>query len=385
MQDKNTASFSFQITASQLLHPISLLTPLVASNVVVPILRNFLFDLTPGFLNIKASDAHTSVMTQIPVKNNGKGSIAVPGKLLVETLRNIPDQPVELFVYEKTFSMVIVTKNGRYQIACERSSDFHFPELPEKKEASTLNFSAEKMKRALQQTLFAVSKEKDHFNNSLTGINLVFNKEGVVFAATDGHRLVRHQLLSTLENSPQHTTSLPSKGMLLLSQLLSGFEGDLTLTVDEGTTLFHFGSFHFITKPIGGKYPAYEAIIPADYRQVVTIPTADLLSAVKIIGFYTNKTKCEIVLIFNPNKLTVQAEDMDFSNNAETKVPCHFSGDPFKVAVNAKLFLEMLKHIYDDETIIQMNGADRPIVIRPSVEKKEEKTLMLIMPLSLQQ
>ena len=97
MQDKNTASFSFQITASQLLQPISLLTPLVASNVVVPILRNFLFDLTPGFLNIKASDAHTSVMTHIPVKNNGKGSIAVPGKLLVETLRNIPDQPIEIY------------------------------------------------------------------------------------------------------------------------------------------------------------------------------------------------------------------------------------------------------------------------------------------------
>ena len=108
---------------------------------------------------------------------------------------------------------------------------------------SLLEFSWDKMKRALQQTLFAVSKEKDHFNNSLTGINLVFNKEGVVFAATDGHRLVRHQLLSTLENPPQHTTSLPSKGMLLLSQLLSGFEGELTLTVDAGGTFFRFGSF----------------------------------------------------------------------------------------------------------------------------------------------
>ena len=145
----------FIVSSAALLKQLSSINGVITTNPVVPILENFLFEISEGKLKITASDLQTSMITELEVVAYENGSIAVPARILIDTLKNLPEQPVTFSVEEESYSIEINSDNGRYKLAGENATDF--PKVPAVTDGYSVSFSSDTLARAISYTIFATS------------------------------------------------------------------------------------------------------------------------------------------------------------------------------------------------------------------------------------
>jgi DNA polymerase-3 subunit beta len=156
----------FIVNSAYLLKQLSNINGVITTNPVVPILENFLFELEKGGLTVTASDLQTSMITELQVESKEKGSIAVPARILLDTLKNLPEQPVTFSIDESTYSIEIISDNGRYKLSGENATDF--PKVPTVSSDYSAHVSTEVLSRAINNTIFATSN--DELRPAMTGV-----------------------------------------------------------------------------------------------------------------------------------------------------------------------------------------------------------------------
>ena len=148
----------FIVNSSYLLKQLNAINGVITTNPVVPILENFLFEISGGTLTITASDLQTSMMTELEVESKEEGSIAMPAKILLETLRNLPEQPVNFTIEESSYSVEISSDNGRYKLSGENATDF--PRVPSVSDGYSVNIPSEVLGMAISNTIYATSNDE---------------------------------------------------------------------------------------------------------------------------------------------------------------------------------------------------------------------------------
>ena len=87
------------IISNVLLKALQNVSGLLSSNSLVPIIENFLFTCEDDKLFITATDNETRAIVELsPEKINGEGSVAIPPRVLLETLKTFPNIPVNINV-----------------------------------------------------------------------------------------------------------------------------------------------------------------------------------------------------------------------------------------------------------------------------------------------
>src|SRR5687768_8228979 len=179
----------FIVSSSALLKQLQSINGVITTNPVVPILENFLFEINEGTLTITASDLETSMITEMHVEAKENGKIAAPARILLDTLKNLPDQPVTFTIDEETYTIELSSANGRYKLSGENATDF--PRVPVVKSSNSIEVPSNLLARAINKTIFAVST--DELRPAMTGIFVQLNDNNITFVATDGHRLLRYR------------------------------------------------------------------------------------------------------------------------------------------------------------------------------------------------
>ncbi len=160
-----------------------------SSSTVLPILENFLFEIKDGNLTISATDLQTSMTTSLPVESKEGGKVAVPARILLDTLKTLPDQPISFNIDDSTFSIEISAGDGKYKLSGENGDDF--PKIPVVENASSVNLPASVLTEAITKTIFAVSS--DELRPAMTGVFCQLSEQYITFVATDAHKLVRYR------------------------------------------------------------------------------------------------------------------------------------------------------------------------------------------------
>lgn len=367
----------FSVSSSELLKQMQIASGAIAASPVLPILDDFLFTIKKNQLTIAATDLETSITNKLEVMSDGDGSVAIPAKILLDTLKALPDQPITIAVDEETFGITITSAYGKYRLAGENGQDY--PRIPESDRVDTVVVPATTLSKAISKTLFATSS--DELRPAMTGVyvSLDFNK--LTFVATDAHKLVRY----TFSNVPSEIATsfiIPKKALNLLKNALP-LEGDVTMSFDKANAFFAFGDTHLVCRLIDARYPDYNAVIPVGNPNLLTIRRTDLQSSLKRIAIYANKTTNQVILDISPSSLTVSAQDLDFSNEAAEQLPCTYSGNPLTIGFNAKFLVEMLGVLEADEVKMELSTPSRAGILLPVEETEGEDILMLVMPVML--
>jgi len=368
----------FIVSSSALLKQLSSINGVVTNNPVVPILENFLFEINNSTLTITASDLETSMITELPVEAKENGRIAAPAKILLETLKNLPDQPVTFTIDEETYTIEISSSNGRYKLSGENATDF--PRVPVVQGASAIDIPSNVLGRAINKTIFAVSN--DELRPAMTGIFVQLRTDNVTFVATDGHRLLRYR--RTDVSTPQETSLIiPRKAFTLLKSTLPSEATAVRMEFNQSNAFFSFDNIRMICRLIDERYPDYENVIPVQNPNKLVIDRQDLLSSVKRISIYSNKTTHQIRLKLNGSELQVSAEDLDFSNEANERLACQYEGEDMEIGFNARFLMEMLNNIDSDEITFELSTPNRAGLLMPIMSEDNENVLMLVMPVML--
>jgi DNA polymerase-3 subunit beta len=370
----------FIVNSGYLLKHLSHINGVITTNPVVPILENFLFEINKNALTVTASDLQTSMITDLTIESKEKGSIAVPARILLDTLKNLPDQPVTFSVDEATYSIELSSDNGRYKLSGENATDF--PKVPAVSNDFTAEVSSEVLARAINNTIFATSN--DELRPAMTGVYLNLSDKHTTFVSTDGHRLVRYRR-SDVKSDNGSAIIIPRKALNLLKATLPSENIPVTLDFNLSNAFFKFGNIRMICRLIDERFPDYENVIPASNTIKMTIDRASFLSSLRRISIYANKTTHQVRLKITGSELMISAEDLDFSNEANERLSCEHDGEDIEIGFNAKFLVEMLGNLDSDQIRLSLSAPNKAGVILPAEKDKNEDILMLVMPVMLNQ
>ena len=370
----------FIVNSSYLLKQLSYINGVITANPVVPILENFLFEIDKSRLTVTASDLQTSMITEINVESKERGNIAVPARILLDTLKNLPDQPVTFSMDESTYSIELSSDNGRYKLSGENATDF--PKVPSVSNDFSASISSDVLGRAINNTIFATSN--DELRPAMTGVYVNLGDKNTTFVSTDGHRLVRYRR-ADVKSDNGSTIIIPRKALNLLKATLPSENTDVTIDFNPSNAFFKFGTIRMICRLIDERFPDYENVIPATSTIKMTINRTDFLSSLKRISIYANKTTHQVRLKITGSELQVSAEDLDFSNEANERLSCEHEGEDIEIGFNARFMIEMLSNLDTEQIKLNMSAPNKAGVILPVEKDKNEDILMLVMPVMLNQ
>ena len=367
----------FIVSSSQLLKQLQVLGGVINSNNTLPILDNFLFELSENQLKVSASDLETTMSAVVDVESDSNGSIAVSARLLLDTLKTFPDQPLT-FKTEGESTIEISSDQGKYDMAYFNGSEF--PKAVTLPSPSKTVVPAHVLATAISKTIFAAGN--DDLRPVMSGVFFQFSSENLTFVATDAHKLVKYTRTDVTADQTAEFI-MPKKPLNLLKGILSGDE-EVTIEYNDSNAKFTFDNFVLMCRLIDGKYPNYEAVIPKENPNKLTVDRASFLNSVRRVSIFSSKTTHQIRLKMAGTELNISAEDLDFSNKADERLSCDYQGDDMQIGFNSRFLSEMLNNLNSNEVLIEMSLPNRAGILTPIDGTDEgEKVTMLVMPVML--
>ncbi|TDP61088.1 DNA polymerase III subunit beta [Flavobacterium dankookense] len=368
----------FIVSSSYLLKQLQVLGSVINSSNTLPILDNFLFELDNKALTVSASDLETTMSATLEIDSTSQGSVAVPAKLLLDILKTFPEQPLT-FTVEENSTIEISSNSGKYAIAYAPGAEF--PKSVNLDEPSTTLIPADVLATAISKTIFAAGN--DDLRPVMSGVFFQFSPEGLIFVATDAHKLVKYAR-TDVKASEVADFIMPKKPLNILKSILGATDTEVKIDYNDSNATFSFDSYVLTCRLIDGKYPNYEAVIPKENPNKLMINRVLLLNSVRRVAIFSNKTTHQIRLKIAGAELNISAEDIDYSNKAEERLTCDYQGDDIQIGFNSRFLSEMLTNLTSDEIQLEMSMPNRAGILTPIDGLDEGETVtMLVMPVML--
>ena len=372
----------FVVSSTELLSHLSAISKVINSKNTLPILDNYLFLLEENQLTVTASDLESTLITSLELENtSGTGIIAVPAKLMNETLKEFPEQPLTFQIDPETFAIEIFSQNGKFSIVGQNGEDF--PQQPILNEAvsSSINLNHNVLLNGINKTLFATAD--DELRPVMNGIFIELTTEDMKFVASDAHKLVRYKRFDA-KAEKDASFILPKKPAALLKSLLPKEDFDVKLEFDDKNAFFTLSNFKLICRLVEGNYPSYNSVIPSNNPNKLIIDRVEFYNTVRRVSVFSNQASNLVRLKLTENQLVVSAQDIDFSISAVERLNCQYEGEDMEIGFKSTFLQEILSNLSATDVKVELSDPTRAGLLLPAEnENEEENVLMLLMPMMI--
>ncbi len=372
----------FVVSSTDLLGHLQAISRVISSKNTLPILDNFLFNISGNDLEITASDLESTLITRMRLDNiTGSGTIAMPARILLDTLKEFSEQPLTFDINPDTLAVVINSENGRFSIVGQNGIDFPVLPVIKKEKRFTFNVAAEVLLAGISRTLFATAD--DELRPVMGGILVEATPEKLTFVASDAHKLVRYQR-SDAKADDSASFILPKKPASLLKNILPKESGMVTVEFDDRNAFFNLSDYRVVCRLVEGNYPNYNSVIPKNNPRKVRIDRVEFYNILRRVSVFSNQASNLVKLQFTPNQITVSAQDVDFSISAYERHKCLYEGDDMEIGFKSLFLLEILSNIASQDVLIELADPTRAGLFLPSeASNEDEDLLMLLMPMMI--
>lgn len=370
----------FEVSSTRLFAQLQTLSRVIAPKPSIPVLGGILFELHENILTLTASDSEITIRTSVIVDAfEGEGKVVFGGKLLVDTLKEFSEQPLSFIIDDQNFKLIIKSQNGNYSFVGINGNEY--PELAEMPaESRQMQIPAHILLDGINQTIYCTAD--DELRPVMNGINVDMMEDRIVLVATDAHRLVRFSDM-TVKTAEPASFILPKKPANLLKNVLTKEDSDIQMSFDSKTIRFEFGSTLIICRQIEGRFPNYNAVIPQNNQNKVIVDRQTLVNACKRVAVFSSPGTGLIKLSLEENSMKISAQDIDFSTSAEETIACSYNGMPMAIGFKAPFLIELLSAVSSEEVMFELADPARAGLILPTDSQENEETLMLLMPMLL--
>ena len=370
----------FTVSSSALLSLLATTGKVISNKNTRPILDYFLMELNGNELKVTTSDLETTLIGSITVDSvESEGTIAAPGKLMLDSLKEFPELPLTIDVNDKSWEIKINWKSGSLSIP--GASAVSYPAVPtlsaEKKE---LELDVDVLVNGINKTIFATAD--DELRPVMNGIFINFSPTALTFVGTDAHKLVKYE--SERETDINASFILPKKPANLLKSVLLKEEDAIKVAFDSKNALFTLKNHTLVCRLIEGNYPNYNAVIPANNPNKVLVDRIELVNGIKRVAVCSNPTTNLIRMDIEENRINLTAQDIDFSVSANETISCSYDGQPITIGFKSTFLVEILSNIETPTVVIELADSTRAGVFKPVYDEKQSNTsLMLLMPMMI--
>lgn len=367
----------FSVKNSDLKNVLLSVISVVPAKTTLPILGNVLFSVKGNKLYLSATDLEVTIKTFIPVKKESEGGVALPGRIIGDIIRQLPDIPLDISV-DKNYRTMIKTEIGEYVIAGESESEF--PSVPKADIKHEVEISGDILERVINKTIFAVASSE--IRSSIMGVYLQFLKDEFRAVSTDGHRLVK--IINKDVKIKQDIGGYIISPKALSQFLKNKSEGKtVRLSISDSHLTFNFDNYVVYSRLIEGMYPDYGKVIPTDNKNRLVLDRGMIESSVKRVSIFANKITQQIKLKLSKESIEISSEDVDYGKEGKEIIPAEYNGDEMVIGYNAGYILDILGHIDTDKVIFDLGTPTGAGLVYPSEQEENEDILMLVMPIKL--
>ncbi|KAA6347783.1 DNA polymerase III subunit beta [termite gut metagenome] len=371
---------TFNVSSSLLFGRLQAISRVINSRNSLPILEYFLFRIEDSVLSITASDNETTMVTSVNLNSSdSNGSFAIAAKTILDSLKELPEQPLNFIVDINTYGIIVKYQNGVYNLIGQNADEFP-QSATVGNDSVRLNINGQVLMNSLNRTFFATAD--DELRPVMNGIYFDITSENITIVASDGHKLVRCKVLDT-HGAERAAFILPKKPASLLKGLLPKEMGNIDIEFDQRNAVFILENYRMVCRLIEGRYPNYNSVIPQSNPYKVTADRQQLLSALRRVSIFSSQGSSLIKFRLQENTITISAQDIDFSTSAEETLVCQYVGDEMSIGFKSSFFIEILSNISANEVVIELADPSRAGIILPSEQEENEDLLMLLMPMML--
>ena len=370
----------FTLSSSALSSRLQTLAKVINSKNSLPILESFLFQVHNGQLTITASDSENVMQTSLALEQFATdGNFAIPIHTVLDAVKELPEQPLTFEVNMNTYEVTAGYQNGQYQFTAQNADEY--PQTaPIQNDVHAITIDAAALNNNINRTLFAT--DNNEIRPVMNGIYFDLTTDCLAFVASDGHKLVRCRDYAIKSETPA-AFILPKKPAMLLKNVLDKDSGDVVIIFNSSSAEIQFAEGKLSCRLIEGNYPNYNAAIPNDNPNELTIDRKSLLSAIRRILPFASMSSQLIRFRLEAGMLELSSEDIDFATRAKESLVCEYTGSPLQIGFRGDFFTDILNSIDTDELKIKLGDPSRAGIVVPSKQPENEDVLMLIMPLLL--
>src|SRR5436309_1854519 len=344
----------------------------VSTRTAVLVLGGIQLRAEAGQLHLAATDMEVSLRSSADAQVAGEGTVVVPGRLLLDIARSLPDSDVTIEHKPEEAVVVVTAGSANYRLHTYSSEDF--PRLPEVDTGNLYSIDRE----ALVETVARVgrSASRDESRPVLTGILVRFEPGKIVMAATDSYRLAVKE--TPVEGTlPELEAIIPARALQELARI-AGTADEVQLGLQENHVVFGIDGVWLTTRRIDGQFPNYRQLIPESFDHEVPLPRDEALDVVRRIAVMAQRNS-PLRLRFAEGELTVSARTQDVGE-AQESIPASFSGEPLEIGFNAEFLRDGIESVTGETVRFRLISPLRPCVLQA---EGSDDFLYLIMPIRL--
>lgn len=368
---------NFTVSRDNLFKALQKIVNVIPSKTTIDILYNILLKTEDSKLKIVATDLEITQISWCNCKVEEEGSIILPGKLIMDILREMPDTELT-FKVDDNFKINLNSNFGEYKISGQNVADY--PNVPALETEDTIQIKNEYFKRMIEKTIYACST--DNLRPALTGVFLQIYNDHIRMVSTDGHRMVKISNSDFTSPDLQREIIVPTRALNLVARNITD-NGTQKIILGKNHVLFKFEDTLLYSRIINEPYPDYERVIPQNNTKELSINRDELIASVKRVSLFSNPISYQVKLKLSDNRIEIFAQDIDFGGEAHESLECKYSNSELEIAYNANYLLDTLRHIGTNEIKISLESSDGPGLVFPDKQKENEELLMLVMPVRL--
>ena len=345
-----------------------------------PILDCILFEIEGQQMSVTASDSETTLVTSLELTEADQNArFCIKAKTILDSLKEISDQPITLSVNLDTMEIHGEYQNGSFNIVGERADEYPVPHQIDG-DIARHEIGQSVLLTGINHSIFATAD--DEIRPVMTGIYFDFTPDCLIFVGTDGRKLVRAKDFS-VKSETQMGFILPKKPANILKGLLQKGDGMATLTFNDKLAQIQTAEFTLTCRLIDGRYPNYNSVIPQNNPNRATIDRLALVSTLKRILVFSSQSSAQVKLAFKKDQLTVSGQDVDYSTSAEERLMCEYDAPSMNIGFKGTLLLDILNNLDSTEVVFELADPGRAGLITPAEQKENQEILMLLMPMML--
>jgi DNA polymerase III subunit beta len=370
----------FVVSSTELLSHLTVVSRVISSKNTLPILDNFLFKLEGNNLEITASDLETTLTTLLKLENVTEGGeVAVPYRILIDTLKEFPEQPLTFDISADTLAIKVISETGQFNIVGQSAEDFPVKSVIDGGSKVSIQMPVDSLLSGITKTLFAAAD--DEMRPVMNGIFFQLTPECATFVASDAHKLVRYKRLD-VKYDEERSFILPKKPATLLKNILPKESGSVLVEFDKKNAHFTLPNYTMVCRLVEGVYPNYNSVIPVNNPNEMTIDRVEFYNSLRRVAPFANQASNLVKLSLTGNNLMVSAQDLDFSISAYERAKCQYEGEAMDIGFKSTFLIEILSNLSASEIKMSLSDPSRAGLLFPMTkESEDEDVLMLIMPM----
>jgi DNA polymerase-3 subunit beta len=375
---KERKDMQFVVSKQNLQKELGFVQGVVEKKNTIPVLSNILIEsIGENSIRIIGTDLDVTIRCDTEAEIVSSGSICVQARKLFEIARLLPDAPVS---FKKEENDWVTVKCDRAKFKLVGVARDAFPEVPSFKSAPT-KIEASILKTFIDRTIFAITQEESRY--TLSGAKFMLDNEGARMVTTDGHRLAYVERKEVTKNGREETidTLIPRKTLAELTKLTSGYEGEISLGMDENHIYFEVGSRLLISRMLYGQFPNYEMVMPKNIDKSIEFDSSSLNLAIRRVALMSDERSHAIRFHLEPNQLVISSQNAEEGEANET-IQADYTGEEADIGFNAQYLQDFLTVVGDSKVAFEFKDGNSQAQLRPS-ESGEYDYKYIVMPMRI--